>query len=135
MRPSKGASGYLLDTNVILHSAISPGKLGKNTVRILEENPNVFFSPVSLTEIEIKALRGKLPQLAHIHQDLVEHDFQEKPYLSKHAAEVRTFPSLANHDPYDRMLLAQSSAENLTFITSDEALLELGFPWVKDARD
>jgi PIN domain nuclease of toxin-antitoxin system len=135
MRPSKGASGYLLDTNVILHSAMAPNKLGKNTVRILEENPHVYFSPVSITEIEIKSLRGKLPEFKNLYENLTSQEFLEKPYLSKHAGEVRTFPSLADHDPYDRMLLAQASAENLTLITADKKLLDLNLSWVCDAGD
>lgn len=135
MRPSKGASGYLLDTNVILHSAIAPNKLGKNTVRILEEYPNVYFSPISITEIEIKSLRGKLPVLKSIFEDLTNQDFLEKPYLSKHAVEVKTFPSLVDHDPYDRMLMAQASAENLTLITADKKLLALNLSWIFDAAD
>lgn len=135
MRPTKGASGYLLDTNVILHSAMAPAKLGKSTKRILIENPNVFFSPISITEIEVKALKRKLPSLENLKENLSAQDFLEKPYTSKHAAEIRTFSSLADHDPYDRMLMAQASSENLSFITSDEALLELGFPWVLDAGE
>lgn len=135
MRPSKGASGYLLDTNVILHSAIAPNKLGKNTVRILEEYPNVYFSPISITEIEIKSLRGKLPVLKSIFEDLTNQDFLEKPYLSKHAVEVKTFPSLVDHDPYDRMLMAQASVENLTLITADKKLLALNLSWIFDAAD
>ena len=135
MRPTRGSSGYLLDTNVILHSAMAPGKLGKNTKRILVENPNVFYSPVSITEIEVKALKKKLPALEMLQENLSEQDFLEKPYLSKHATEIRTFPSLADHDPYDRMLLAQASAENLTLITADEKLLELEFTWVIDATN
>lgn len=134
MRPTKGASGYLLDTNVILRSAMAPGKLGKNTIRILEENPNVFFSPISITEIEVKALKKKLPVLEKLQENLSEQDFLEKPYTSKHAAEIRTFSSLTDHDPYDRMLLAQASAENLTLVTSDEVLLDLGFSWFLDAN-
>lgn len=133
MRPTKGASGYLLDTNVILHSAITPAKIGKITGRILEENPNVYFSPISITEIEIKSLRGKLPALENLREELIEQEFGEKPYLSRHAAEISSFPSLVNHDSYDRMLLAQASADNLTLITADKKLLELDFPWVVDA--
>ena len=130
MRPTKGASGYLLDTNVILHSALAPKKLGPTTTRILTEKPNVFFSPISITEIEVKALKGKLPVPANLHEDLIAQQFEEKTYRSVHANEIKAFPSLLNHDPYDRMLLAQASVENLTLITSDEFLLSLGLPWI-----
>ena len=133
MRPSKGTSGYLLDTNVILQSALAPEKLGAATKRIITENPRVFFSPISITEIEVKSLKKKLPILDNIQGDLSEREFAEKPYTSKHAAEIKTFTSLIDHDPYDRMLLAQASAENLTLITSDKLLLNLGFTWVQDA--
>lgn len=135
MRPTKGASGYLLDTNVILRSAIAPDKLGKNTIRILEEHPNVFFSPVSITEIEIKSLRGKLPVVNNLQERLTEQEFIEKPYLSKHVGEIGTYPSLVDHDPYDRMLLAQASSENLTLLTTDRKFLELDFIWVQDAAN
>lgn len=114
---------------------MAPNKLGKNTVRILEEYPNVYFSPISIIEIEIKSLRGKLPVLKSIFEDLTNQEFLEKPYLSKHAVEVRTFPSLVDHDPYDRMLMAQASAENLTLITADKKLLALNLSWIFDAAD
>ena len=135
MRPSKGTSGYLLDTNVIVNSAISPEKLGKNTKRILTEKPTIYFSPISITEIEIKVLTGKIPQLKNVIADLRDQDFIEKPFQSSHAAEIKSFPTLINHDPYDRMLLAQAQSENLTFITTDRVLLSLSLPWVIDASE
>ena len=133
MRPTKGTSGYLLDTNVILYAAMAPEKLGKNTKRVLEESPRVFFSPISITELEVKSLKKKLPAALNLHQDLAEQDFAERPFTAKHATAIRSFPSLIIHDPYDRMLLAQASEENLTLITSDQVLLALNFPWVLDA--
>lgn len=133
MRPSKGSSGYLLDSNVIVHSALAPQFLGRSTRKIITEHPQVFFSPISISEITLKILKRKLPDLGNLHDQLVSQAIYEKSYNSNHSQELRTFTSLIDHDPYDRMLLAQASAENLTFITGDKKLLELGFTWIQDS--
>ncbi|MDN5796628.1 MAG: hypothetical protein L0H79_12845 [Intrasporangium sp.] len=56
------------------------------------------------------------------------------PFHASHAKEVGRFAALAHHDPFDRMLLAQASAEGMRFLTSDAVLLGLGLDWVVDAR-
>lgn len=44
------------------------------------------------------------------------------------------FPQLKKHDPFDSLLVAQAHAERLTLLTADRALLNLGLPFIRDAR-
>ncbi|MDN5805522.1 MAG: hypothetical protein L0H26_13205 [Microlunatus sp.] len=41
--------------------------------------------------------------------------------------------ALARHDPFDRMLVAQTRVERSVLVTSDRTLLGLGMPWILDA--
>lgn len=65
-----------------------------------------------------------------IKSGLVELDFN-----ANHAEAIPNFQSLARHDPFDRMILAQAQAEGLTLLTADETLLGLGLNFVVDARE
>jgi PIN domain nuclease of toxin-antitoxin system len=59
---------------------------------------------------------------------------RELPFTSDHAVAMLRFPALVRHDPFDRMILAQASAERMTLLTADATLLALGERWVQDAR-
>ena len=56
--------------------------------------------------------------------------------LSGEAAQgLRDYPSLVNHDPFDRALLASAASFGVPFITSDSKILDLQLPFVIDACD
>ena len=46
---------YLVDTHILLWSFIEPEQLSKNISQILlEENNDIYYSPINLWEISIK---------------------------------------------------------------------------------
>lgn len=132
-RPISAGSGYLLDTNVLLIATKTPDRLGKSSQHILSNNQNLHFSSLSIVEVEIKVGKGKLPPMPNFANRLEEFFFKELPLESKHAAELNRFPELWDHDPFDRILLAQATREKLKFLTTDQRLLRLGFDWIVDA--
>jgi PIN domain nuclease of toxin-antitoxin system len=83
----------------------------------------VFISIVSLWEIGIKYtlgkidLKGSLPELF----SAVENDFQMLvlPIEQKHVLKAVELP-FHHRDPFDRLIYAQSLAENMTFLYTDK---------------
>ncbi|MGN9808159.1 type II toxin-antitoxin system VapC family toxin [Micromonospora sp. BQ11] len=87
----------------------------------LRHEPDIFLSPVSLWEIAIKQSAGKLggpPDLAERVRDM---GFRELPVTHAHAIAARRLPP-HHRDPFDRMLVAQALAENLTLATRDASI-------------
>lgn len=125
---------YLLDTHVLIWAEGVPSKLGKHTARLIERASHIFFSAVSFAELSIKRAKGKIDYSVDFEEKLVRRGFGELPFKVLHASEISRFGTLKSHEPIDRMLLAQAAAEDFTFITADETLLALNFPWILDAR-
>lgn len=128
-------NGYLLDTNAILEMTAGSPRLGKKTSHVIAKTPNLYYSPVSLAELEIKAMLGKLLRVDALFERLAQQDLKELPLYSAHSLEISRFGQLIGHDPFDRLLLSQASSENLGLITSDRKLVELGLPWVINSTE
>lgn len=128
-------ASYLVDTHTLLWAARSPEKLGKNSRQALQKAIGVLYSSVSIAELEVKQLVGKIGRSEELQALLASSDIGELPFTSAHAKEIARFGTLVNHDPFDRFIVAQAAAENLTLITADQKLLDLGFDWILDARE
>jgi PIN domain nuclease of toxin-antitoxin system len=119
----------LLDTHLLLWSAASSRRLPREARRLLENPENeVLFSAASLWEIALKAAlrRAELDvDLGALRPALVEMGFAELPVSGAHAEALTSLPPL-HRDPFDRMLIAQSLAEPLVFLTNDELLAAYG---------
>jgi PIN domain nuclease of toxin-antitoxin system len=89
-------------------------------------NNTILVSAASAWELAIKLRAGKLPEAAELISNFsIEVDregFQLLPISAEHG--IRAGLLLGPHkDPFDRMLIAQSQAEN-TPIISNEAIFE-----------
>jgi PIN domain nuclease of toxin-antitoxin system len=126
----------LLDTNALVWASDERKKrtLGKQARHIIENSDLVYFSPISLAEIEIKSATGRLKTTLSIEKAVAD-GFLLMDFKAEHAKAIGGFQSLTRHDPFDRMLLAQAQVENLLFLTADTILLSLGLPYVVDARE
>jgi len=93
----------------------------------------VCVSSVSLAEMRIKQLRGKLDLPDDFEQRLRASGFKELALDWAHTTRLTDFPGLSTHDPFDRLLLSQASGEGMEFVTADAVLLRLGLSWVRDA--
>jgi PIN domain nuclease of toxin-antitoxin system len=113
----------LLDTHVLLWWDSEPSKIPPSTLQILE-NPqnNLWISIVSLWEIQIKTQLGKLKLNLPL-QDLVAQQqqingLQLLPIDLRHVLALEALP-YHHKDPFDRLLIAQSVAENLVCVSAD----------------
>lgn len=79
----------------------------------------VYVSAVSAWELAIKANRMQAPRfLDAFHRDLADSGFRELPISVNHALRAGALPE-HHRDPFDRMLIAQAQAEELTILSND----------------
>lgn len=126
----------LLDTNALLWQLglAEDDRLGSKAKELMQNAEAVYVSALSIVEMQIKTMIGKLdapPDCVHMIQEAGD---VVVSFSGQAGDQLRCFPALARHDPFDRMLLAQALLENMTFLTSDTILLELHLPFVVDAR-
>jgi PIN domain nuclease of toxin-antitoxin system len=124
----------LLDTQTLLWAAGNDRRLGRFATARIDFSEATYFASVSLFEIEIKRLLGKLVVPEGLAETLAKNGFQELPFSGKSVASVREFPSLNRHDPFDRMILATAIERGLTLLTSDSVLLSLSHPLIVDSQ-
>ena len=131
MRPPKGV---LLDTHVLVWFVRGMPDLSRRVRNLVDSDRPTCFSAISFVELAIKAQRNTLPQLPDIAGKLTAGGLQELPVDAASAQAIRRFPGLANHDPFDRILVAQAATHSLTLETADQKLLALALPHINDAR-
>lgn len=116
----------LLDTHTLLWWLAGGPRLGAEAHRLLRDPDNaIYLSAVSVLEMALKAGLGKLvlPLPAHaLASDAIAEDgFVGLPITLRHAGGVERLP-LHHRDPFDRLLVAQAQAEELTLLTADPQL-------------
>ncbi|MCL2087170.1 MAG: type II toxin-antitoxin system VapC family toxin [Oscillospiraceae bacterium] len=120
-----GNVGYLLDTCAFLWSVQRDVKLGGNARALIEDvKTPLFLSAVSAYEIMYKHRIGKLPEYEDIANDYFSFvqrlNVAELPINTRHT-HLAGKANWEHRDPFDRLLAAQASIENLTLITNDPA--------------
>jgi PIN domain nuclease of toxin-antitoxin system len=123
----------VLDTNALFSILSNPNQFGKKTQRLLARSSEIYFSPVSVFEIAIKEMLGKIKLSHPLGYLLKEQDLGSLPLRVEDALETYFLPSLVRHDPFDRLILATAKTRGATLITSDTRMLELGFDWILDS--
>jgi len=109
----------LLDTCVVLWwMADSSDLTQRERALIADESNEIFVSTASAWEIEIKRKQGKLALPDDWKTAVVASDFSWLNVTPRHTDFLRNLPDI-HRDPFDRMLVAQSKAENLTVLTHD----------------
>ena len=107
----------LPDTPVLLWWLNDDEKLSATARQLIKTVDNaIYVSHVSLWEIQIKVMAGKLrADLETIIKQLPENSFQQFPL---HANPILALAKLPKHhqDPFDRMLIAQAGSEPLHLI-------------------
>ena len=116
----------LLDTHVLLWWLIGSDRLGGNAREAIADLANtVYVSAASIWEIAIKRAQGKLPVPPDVSTwlpaEMTAYSFLAVPITVDHAAAVEHLPP-HHRDPFDRLLIAQAQAEQLTLVTSDAAI-------------
>ncbi len=114
---------YLIDTHVLLWLLSDQDKLSA-TAKIILQEEELFISMASLWEIAIKQSNGKL-DLPFSPEELcaicIERDIQIKQILPPHLNQLQKLPKIHN-DPFDRLIICQSIAENIPILTHDSKI-------------
>ena len=119
----------LLDTHILLLAAGEPKKLPLKIRQLIENEENtLFFSAASLWEIVIKNGLGRNdfqiePRM--FRSALMDNGYLEVPITNEHVLFVHELPPL-HKDPFDHILVAQSSIEGMALLTVDQAVIDYG---------
>ena len=115
--------GYLLDTSVVLLALSAPESLSAQVRTAIEKGPT-FLSVAVYWEVTIKAMKGSLdvgdPRLWFA-QALDALGLRPLLLRPEHVAAVYSLPPL-HQDPFDRILIAQAAAEEMTLLTTDSTI-------------
>ena len=117
----------LLDTHVLLWWLADDRKLAKPAREIIANPDNdVHVSSASVWEAAIKAALGRLEiELDDLEDAIVRNGFRPLPVGFRHAITAGRLPSV-HLDPFDRMLVAQASVEELRVVSHDRVFERYG---------
>lgn len=121
----------LLDSNALYFYLTKSKRIGKKSIELLERH-EVYFSAVSLIELKLKILAGRMNLSSLAVADLVARGLRPLDF------KIETFEKFelrANKDPFDNMLLAQARHHGFRFLTSDLEILRLNLDYVLDLTD
>jgi PIN domain nuclease of toxin-antitoxin system len=109
----------LIDTHILLWwLADDPALPDVARTVIADPATTVVVSAATVWEIAIKQAAGRLDAPDNLVSTLVDNDFDTLPMTASHALDAGRLP-LHHADPFDRMLIAQATAEDLTLVTVD----------------
>lgn len=116
----------LLDTQALLWLLAGDPRMRPETLAMLGDSRNmVLVSAASVWEMAIKAALGKLdvpPDIAvWLPPELQAGGIVSLAVTLDHAARVETLPR-HHTDPFDRLLVAQATIENLVIVSADRQL-------------
>lgn len=120
---------YLLDTNLVLWTAVSPDRLSVRAVTLVaSRDVDVAFSLATMWEVAIKTSiekPGFNVDSTALRNGLLDQGFRQMDIRPEHIAVVARLP-WHHRDPFDRLLVAQALVEGLTLLTSDRLLARYG---------
>ena len=117
----------LLDTHVVLWALGNVRMRPEAREAIEDTTTTVCVSAASAWELAIKSAIGKLRIPDDLSDQLRAARFIPLSITVEHALEVRRLDPL-HGDPFDRLLVAQARAEDLTLVTRDTRLAAYGVP-------
>lgn len=117
---------YLLDTCTFLWWSLNPELLSDRILNIISDQTNkIYVSSASCWEIVIKynINRLEIPTSpdTFIIDEIQENSFSVLPITPPHVFELLDLADIHN-DPFDRILIAQSKNERLSFLTNDKII-------------
>jgi len=120
----------LLDTHALLWWLDGDRRLSQRARRLIgSDETTVLVSAASAWEICTKLRLGKLPGAAAVATDVAgclgSQGFAQLPITIDHAQRAGNLPG-PHRDPFDRMLIAQSQAEDLPLVTIDPVFGQYG---------
>jgi PIN domain nuclease of toxin-antitoxin system len=117
-------TGFLLDTHALLWFIQGDPQLSDRARGIITTDTNqLHLSVASLWEITIKLNIGKLTighTIDEIYRLLKQLNIEVLPIEQSDLEQYLTLP-LHHRDPFDRLLIAQAIAQELTLVSADNA--------------
>ena len=96
---------------------------------MLEKQNTIVVSAASAWEMATKVRLGRLPAASDITRNfqeyLVQSGFESLPVSAQHGMRAGLLPG-PQRDPFDRMLIAQAQAEDLTIVSNELAFEAYG---------
>jgi len=117
-------SGYLLDTNAALIGLSEPERLPLAVRRAILRGPNLL-SVVSYWEVVLKSMKRMVDvgdPRSWWHDALEQLAATPLILRPEHVSEVFTLPPI-HQDPFDRVLIAQATAEDVALVTTDREVV------------
>lgn len=117
---------YLVDTHILLWSFLETARLSRKTKSILiNENNDIYYSPISLWEISIKYGLKKLFLKGGTPNDFFA-ELQDSYY---HCKTIDSMDLITNYklpiyhrDPFDRFLIWEAIRNGFTLLSADESM-------------
>lgn len=117
----------LLDSHVVLWLATANPSRPSPVVDVIVDASEVLISAVSVWELEVKRLKGKLTAPHDLLDRIEGAGFRLLDLTADHALDAARLPP-HHRDPFDRLLVAQAQAEAATLVTHDQALSAYDVP-------
>lgn len=116
---------YLIDSHIFIWADSKPlqANISPAALTVINNTENeIYLSMVSLWEIQIKMMLGKLT-LSNPLNEAIQHYKADNmlkilPIQENHIFMLNTLPDI-HKDPFDRLIIAQAIVENLPIITVD----------------
>jgi PIN domain nuclease of toxin-antitoxin system len=114
---------YLLDSRVFLWWCAASSKLSPTAFELIKRgDSSIYVSLLSIREIQIKSQLGlvdlPLPIMDIVSQQQAEHNIELLAIELPHMKALTTLPNF-HIDPFDRVLISQAIAEDMTLITNN----------------
>jgi len=112
----------LIDTQSFIWFFENNSRLSASVRMYMEKSKRLVVSIASFWEITIKASLGKLTvpeNIAGLMDKALANGFQILPIEREHLIVLSTL-DLIHRDPFDRIIIAQSIAEDMPLVSSDD---------------
>ncbi len=113
---------YLLDTHLLVWTANQPERLSVVAAEAIADPDNdLYFSAISIWEVAIKQNLGRSSftvDAPTLRRGLLANGLREIQLTGDHGIATLGLPPI-HQDPFDRILIAQATSENITLLTSD----------------
>jgi len=114
----------LLDTHVAIWFFEDPGLLTNEAREVVEDSANVsYLSAASVWEWALKQALGRISTPTELDAGAVRAGFEELPVTWAHGRAAAALPAL-HGDPFDRILVAQATLEDLVLLTRDRRVAQ-----------
>ena len=120
----------LLDTHALIWWMTNSPSLPDTARRLMLDKRNtIVVSAASAWEMATKVRLGRLPAASDITRNFQEYlsqsGFESLPVSAEHGIRAGLLPG-PQRDPFDRMLIAQAQAEDLTIVSNELAFDNYG---------